>query len=494
MKKSVKTAIGAVIVLAAVAAAGSRVSHNLHKPAPPPRTVPAALGDISVSVQEVGAVQPVDKVDVRSKVAGRILVMPIEAGQTVHAGQLIAMVDRTLLDPQIQQTQAQLDQAKARLTQAESSYQLQLAQTKWAIEQAVAGLATAKAHLASVAAGARPQEVAQQKQALARAQIALDDAVRTQARKQALVVKGFVSQSEADTSQVALDTARSNVAAAQEALSLTQAGPRAEDVNDARVGVHAAEVQLATARANALQDAVRKSDIDQARGNVQQIAGNLSQLEVQVGDTKISAPVSGIVLKKYRQPGEIVQSATTGFSDAQSIVATLGSRLEVQVGINEVDVAKIRVGAPVTIAVDAAPGVAFAGTVTEIAPASTNAFADTSTASATTSISKFSVRIAFQKYDARIRPGMSANVTILSDQRKHVVVVPLEVTPFTGNTGKVQVLNAAGKPEDRTVTLGLRDDTRVEVKTGLGAGDKVIVPAPSVERRTIDISGGPDGG
>jgi HlyD family secretion protein len=492
MKKSVKTAIGAGIVLVLGGVAASRVSRDLHKPPPPPRTTEAKRGNVSVSVQEVGAVQPVDKVDVRSKVAGRILVMPIEAGQRVQAGQLIAMVDRTLLDPQIQQTQAQLDQAKARLAQSEASYQLQRSQTKWAIAQAAAGLESARAHLATVAAGARPQEIAQRKQEIARAQIALDDALRTQARKQSLAAKGFVSQADADASQVAVDTGRSTLAAAQESLSLTLAGARKEDVNDARVAVHSAEVQLATARANSLQDAVRKSDIDQARGNVQQIAGNLSQLQVQVGDTKISAPVSGIVLKKYRQPGEIVQSATTGFSDTQSIVATLGSRLEVQVGINEVDVAKIRVGAPVTIGVDAAPGVSFAGSVTEIAPASTNAFADT-TSGAATSISKFSVRVAFQKYDARIRPGMSANVNIMSAQRKNVVVIPLQNVAFTGNTGKVQVLNAAGKPEDRTVSLGLRDDTGVEVKTGLKAGDKVLVPALTGTRRTIDISGGPDG-
>ncbi|MCW3060278.1 MAG: Multidrug resistance efflux pump, partial [Capsulimonas sp.] len=160
MKKSVKTAIGAGIVLVLGGVAASRVSRDLHKPPPPPRTTEAKRGNVSVSVQEVGAVQPVDKVDVRSKVAGRILVMPIEAGQRVQAGQLIAMVDRTLLDPQIQQTQAQLDQAKARLAQSEASYQLQRSQTKWAIAQAAAGLESARAHLATVAAGARPQEIA----------------------------------------------------------------------------------------------------------------------------------------------------------------------------------------------------------------------------------------------------------------------------------------------------------------------------------------------
>ena len=114
-----------------------------------------------------------------------------------------------------------------------------------------------------------------------------------------------------------------------------------------------------------------------------------------------------------------MQSATTGFSDTESLVATLGSRLMVQVGINEVDIAKVRQGAPVTIQVDAVPGVSFPGVVTEIAPASTNAFSDNSSGSgSTSSISKFNVKIAFGKSDPRLRPGMSAAVTILSQQRQ----------------------------------------------------------------------------
>ena len=145
-------------------------------------------------------------------------------------------------------------------------------------------------------------------------------------------------------------------------------------MNDAKAQVAAARVQLDAARANTGQDAVKQSDIAQARASVAQISGNIQQLQVNISDTRILAPASGIVLKKYKEPNEIVQSATTGFSDAQAIVATLGSRLEVKVGINEVDISKVHARAPASITVDALPDATFAGVVTEIAPASTNAF------------------------------------------------------------------------------------------------------------------------
>jgi HlyD family secretion protein len=453
----------------------------------------ARTGDIVVEVNETGTIQPVDRVAVRSKVAGRLLTLPVEEGQRVRAGQLIATVDRTLLDPQIAQIRAQLSQAKARLAQAEAAYRLQRVQSRMAIAQAQAGLNTAQARLASVAAGARPQELAQQEQAVRRAQVALDEALRTLARRQTLVAKGFISQAEADTAQTTVDTARSNLATAQQALSLTQAGPRVQDINDAKTQVDAARVQLASARANALQDDVRKADIAQARANLQQITGNLSQLQVQVADTRILAPASGIVLKKYRQPGEIVQSATTGFSDTQSLIVTLGSRLEVQVGVNEVDVGKVKKGAPVTVEVDAVPGARLAGVVTEIAPASTNAFSDSGAGSSgsggQSSISKFSVKVGFRKYDPRLRPGMSAGVTILSARRTGTVLVPLEAVPFPENQGTVQVLDAAGKPQAKRVVLGLRNDTQAEVVHGLKSGDKVVVADPPGKRRTINVAG-----
>ena len=200
------------------------------------------------------------------------------------------------------------------------------------------------------------------------------------------------------------------------------------------------------------------------------------------------------MLKKYKQPNEIVQSATTGFSDAQSIVATLGSRLQVSVGINEVDVAKVYRNAPALITVDALPGATFPGTVTQIAPASTNAFSsDGSSASSSggaNSISKFLVKVAFDRNNTQLRSGMSADVRIISRKHVQVVLAPLEAVPFSGKSGQVTVLTAASKQEKRTVVTGLRDDTHVEIVSGLQPGEKLVVlPIDASGRRKTDING-----
>ncbi len=482
----------AVLVLFAVVV-GRSVTKSLHKPPAPPRTAAAVRGDITIQVSETGTIEPVDKVDVKSKAAGRLLSIPITEGQFVQKGQLIAIVDRSLIDPQLAQDQAQLRSAQARLSQTQAEYALQVQQTASAIAEAKAALATAKAHLAVVAAAARPQELAQQKEAVDRAQISVADALRTQKRRAALLARGFISQADYDSAQVAVDTAQSTLATAKQAQALTAAGPRVQDVADAEAQVASARVQLGAAQANTGQNAVKYSDIAQARAAVAQIAGTIQQLQVSIADTHIVAPASGLVLKKYKEPNEIVQSATTGFSDAQSIVATLGSRLQVSVAINEVDVAKVALHAPAVITVDALPGAQFPGTVTQIAPASTNAFSSDSSGSSTGSISKFSVKVAFNHSDPRLRSGMSANVAIISQKRVQVVLAPLEAVPFADKSGQVTVLSA-GRQEKRTVKTGLRDDTHVEVISGLAPGNILVVPlADGSGRRKTDISNGPPG-
>ena len=493
LKRFLKPLIIVAVLLVLAVVVGRAVSKSLHQPPPAPHTVSVTRGDIAVSVSETGTIEPVDKVDVKSKAAGRLLSIPITEGQFVHKGQLIAVVDRSLIDPQLAQYEAQLHSAQARLSQTQAEYALQVQQTAAAIAEAKASLATAKTHLAVVAAGARPQELAQQKEAVDRAQISADGALRTQTRRASLLAKGFISQADYDTAQVAVDTAQSTLATAKQAQALTEAGPRVQDVADAQAQVAAARVNLDAAQANAGQNAVKYADIAQAREAVSQIAGNIQTLQVNIADTRILAPASGIVLKKYRETNEIVQSATTGFSDAQSLVATLGSRLQVSVGINEVDVAKVALHSPATITVDALPGASFPGAVTQIAPASTNAFSTDSSGGSggANSISKFLVKVAFNRNDPRLRSGMSASVSIISQKHVHVVLAPLEAVPFDGKSGTVTILTAAKKQEKRPVVTGLRDDTQVEIVSGLRPGEMLVVPPiDGSGRRKTDITGG----
>jgi len=481
-----------LIAAAVVVAVAVYINKASHKPPVDPRTVTVVRGDLVVKVSETGTIEPVDKIDVKSKVAGRLISIPVEEGEYVKKGQLIALVDRSLIDPQIASTRAELEDGQAHLAQTIAQYNLSVKQDQMAIAQSEASLLSAETHLAVVKATARPQELAQDQEAVDRAKITFDDAQRNEQRKAKLLQSGYIPQSDYDTAQVALNTASSNLESAQQALSLALAGPRDVDVADAAAGVNAAEVNLETAKINAEENLVKKYDIDQARASVEQTSNDLDQLLVNLSDTTIVAPSAGIVLKKYKEEDEIVQSAETGFSDAQSIIVTLGNNVCVNVGINEIDIAKVQVGAPVLITVDALPNVTFNGVVTAIAPASTNEFDSSGDATTTTqtSIAKFEVGIAFQNADSRLRPGMTANVDIISAEHKSTLMLPLEGIDFTGKSGTVNVLTPGNKQVIRNVTLGLQNDTDVEVLSGLSEGDRVVVPSLDEKRRTIDISGG----
>ena len=490
MKKTTGALLAGVCALIVVGTFVLIQQKNVGKAAVLPRTVSVVKVDLIVKVSETGTIQPQDKIDIKSKVAGRLLSVPINEGQYVVKGQLIALVDRSLIDPQIASTKAQLDQQQAHLSQTIAQYNLSVQQDQMAIEQSKAALLSSETHLNVVRAAARPQELAQDQEAVDRAKITLDDATRNQKRKAQLLQSGFIPQSDYDTAQVAVDTAASNLETAQEALDLAEAGPRIQDVQDAAAGVNAARVNLNAAKVNAEENLVKKYDIDQAAATVQQTSNDLAQLMVNLNDTTIVAPSSGIVLKKYKEENEIVQSATTSFSDTEALVATLGGKVYVNVEINEVDIAKIHVGAPVTITVDALPGTNFDGVVSSIAPASTNTFSsDSSSSSGQNSIAKFAVAISLEKSIPQLLPGMTANVDIISAKHSGVLLLPLEGLGFDGKSGTVTVLTSENKREKRQVTVGLTNDTEAEIVSGLNAGDRVVVPGLGLTRRTIDLTG-----
>jgi HlyD family secretion protein len=494
LKRIIKPILITVVVAAIIVLLVYRVRQLQSAGSPPPRTVAVTRGDLVVSVTETGSITAADMVSVNSKVAGRILTLPIEEGQYVNKGQVVATVDRTLIDPQIASTQAQLAQAQARLQQTVASYRLQQVQTQSAIDEAKASLLAAVAHLNTVLAGNRPQQIEQQEQTVLSETATLVDAKRTLARRQELVTKGFIAQSDVDSAQVAVDTASANLAADKEQLDLLKVGPRPEDIAEASAAVNSDKVQLEAARAQVVQNEVSKSNIAQAQASVDQTNNDLQQLLVQLADTTIVAPTSGTVLKKTLQVDEIVQSATTSFSDSASTVCVLGNQPIAYVDVNEVDLPKVVLGATADVTLDALPDVHFAGRVASIAPISTNTSTDpnaaASSSSSGNSVSTYPVKISFLKQDPIMRPGMTATVKIIFARRNNCVMAPVEAIPFDGDSGDVSVLGPGNKPVKTPVRIGLRSDSDVEVVSGLTPGQKLIPnPIDGSDRRKLDING-----
>lgn len=484
------------------------------------RTTKVGRGDVTVKVTETGTLEPVSQVDVKSRVAGRLLKIFVHEGQKIRAGDPIAIVDPTEVTRQVDSVKAQLAAAQAGLAQSQENYALTVRQNRLAVlradvalKQAQAsyqdtevGLKQAQAQYRQAAAPNRTQDVSSANLSVARAEAQLTDAKRTLARQQSLVTKGFVAQSAADTAQVQVTFAEKDLDTQRQRLALLKEGPRREDVATAGVGIEAARARLAvqaeaveaarvaleTEKTNAQNAELRRRDVDKSRADVQQIQNNLAQQQVSLNETRIVSPVTGDVTGKYSNEGELIASATAGFAAGAAVVSIADlSKMQVRVNINEVDVARVQVGQPVEIRVDSIPGKRFTGRVTAISSAAIGQSLKrdaTSSATGSAGVVRFEVKVLVGNADRRLRTGMTAVVDIILQRHQNVLTLPAEAV--TGGNS-VLVVTGAGKERKShrvTITIGIKNDAEVEVKSGLSEGDTVEIPKiEAKDRRKINL-------
>lgn len=528
--------------------------------------------DLVLKVTETGIIQPTVKVDVKSKVGGKILRLAVQEGDEVKAGDLIAVLDRDEIQARYDQVAAQLRAAQARAAGADVSQRLQRSETSTAVREAQANLAAAKSRLESarkalamqtllstssveqakanlqaaearleeLRAGPRPQEVAQAEETLRQAQYAEADAKRQYDRKNNLLKKGFVPAADVDAARTQWEIARSRTQSAQKQLDLVKAGPRAEEIRAAeaqvslqRAAVAAAEAEeaqaairqedarqaeaavrqceaaLAAAKAGRLQEDIRTTDYKQAVASVAQLRSTLKELETQLSDTVVRSPGSGTVIRRYIEQGELITSGVSSFSSGMTIctVADLSQMLVIP-EINEVDVAKVRVGQPVEVTVDAAPNRLFHGVVAAIAPASTQAL-DAAAGAGQGGVIKFRVKVRVANPDRILRPGMSANVSIITASKRGCLCLPVDAvgekrgrkvvdllvasTPARKASWWTRLLRRKPTParqtfRERVIKTGLETETHVEV-FGLKLNDKVRANKRTfVPRKQIDLT------
>ncbi|MEN9880890.1 MAG: hypothetical protein RLZZ308_73 [Candidatus Parcubacteria bacterium] len=193
--------------------------------------------------------------------------------------------------------------------------------------------------------------------------------------------------------------------------------------------------------------------VSQAEAQVAQARANLSK-------TIIVAPFTGVISEVDMSIGETV---TTGHTVIQ-MMATEGYEIEAKVP--EVDIIKVKVGASVDVTLDAyGTSVIFPATVTRINPSATTEG----------TVPVYKVIVTFSGTDERIKQGMTANVTILTESKSSVITIPARFVHVMDAThGQVVVVTKTAQ-EVKNVTLGIRGDAGlIEVTEGLVEGDVVV--------------------
>ena len=429
-----KRRLAVVAVLAVVAAAGGFWYWGGNANAAEYMTAKVERGNLRNTVTATGTLQAVTTVQVGSQASGTISALYADFNSTVKKGQLLAQLDPSVTQAQVQQARANLAQAEAQLQSA----RVGVGNSHAGVAQTRAGISDARAR--ALAAGQTTQNqqagvsAAEANLGVLKAQ--LDDAASFLRQEQALLQSGVIAQREYETAQTSYKTAeaRYNQAVAQ----LRMAQLSAQSASSAGQAQAAAAVEQAQAQAQQSQGQVQtaQAQVQNAAAQVEQARAALQLAEINLQHTTISSPIDGVVVSRDVNVGQTVAaslSAPTLFTIAQDL-----TQMQIMANIDQADIGLVEQAKSVSFAVDAFPGEEFKGTIQQMRLNPQNV----------QNVVTYNVMINVSNPEQKLKPGMTANLTVTIDERNDVLKVPnsaLRFTPQTADASQARSGNRNGQ-------------------------------------------------
>lgn len=324
---------------------------------------------ITQIVEATGTIQPVNTVDIGAQVSGMISKIYVDYNSEVKKGQLLAQIDTSLVEAQLQQATANINNAKATL---------------------------------------------QKNQAM------LDFDTKTYKRYKNLYERNLVSKNDMDSAEASYKSDLAQVAA--------------------------------------------------ARASIMQAQANYNTASANMRYTKITSPVDGIVISKEVEEGQTVAASfqtPTLFTVAEDL-----TNMKIETSVSEADIGKVKVGQEVDYTLDGYPDSIFKGTVTQVrlSPKTES------------NVVTYTVIIGVENEDNKLMPGMTANVSIITDKRENVLTVPNSALKFTVAEPNKKFehkgiwLDNKGKPYRVDIETGLSNDFYTQIISDeVKAGDIVYI-------------------
>ncbi|MFQ5544306.1 MAG: efflux RND transporter periplasmic adaptor subunit, partial [Nitrospiria bacterium] len=317
-------------------------------------------GTFKIVVTANGVVQPINRIEIKSKASGQIIKLPVNEGDFIQEGELIARLDQKDDASAVSLAEADLEIAKAELKQASLRFN----------------------------------------------------------RRKKLFNKKIISEEEKD--EIGLKLAIS-------------------------------------------------------RGKVIQAATALERAKERLDDSVVRAPISGVILQKKVEQGQIISSGVSNVSGGTSIVDIADmSRVYIEAGVDEIDIGKIQTGQLSAVTADAYPQQTFQGKIVRIAPE----------AKVEQNVTLFDVIVEVENRNGKLKPGMNTTMEITTLIKKAVLVIPViafqtdRKTDLNENERTVLVKKGEQFVPHK-IAIGIQDFQKSEVLSGLSEGDIVGVPMTS---------------
>jgi HlyD family secretion protein len=397
MKKSRRLSLtaAATVVLLVAGIWGFSTINGASANIDPSKLAAVEEGTMLRSVVATGKVEPITKVEIKSKANGIIERLFVDVDTVVRPGQVLAELDKENLT-------ARLREARANLQAAEAAHEAAVAQLK-------------------------KNEIEAESPDVAFAS-------RNHARAQQLFDQKLVSQS-------ALDEART---------SLEQAENRQR----------AAAGQLVIARAR----------VAEASANIAQARAAVERSEEELANATIKAPINATVLTRDVEVGSPVSSILNLGANA-TLVMTLGDieKVFVRGRVDEADIGQVRLGQPAKITTETFRERVFHGRVTQISPIGVEK----------DNVTTFEVEVSIDNPGRELKANMTANAEIVLEEFPNSLLIPEAAVVYdSARSASVDVADPTARNGRRRVPVkvGVGNGTRIQVLSGVKAGDKVVLP------------------
>ncbi|MBI5417802.1 efflux RND transporter periplasmic adaptor subunit [Candidatus Poribacteria bacterium] len=465
-------------------------------------------------------------IEVKSKANGKIIKMPVEQGDYLKEGQLIAEVEKTFTEPQVEQAEADLLSAKARSEQAKINIDLQKKQSETEISQKQEAVKTAKTELEKLQSqienekisnareledaknnlniaklklnklqiGSRPEEIKRAESTLNQAKTNFEMVQKQYERLSKLGEQGYVSREDMDNSKTKFEDAKAQYELAVQNLELIKNPSTKEDIELANLQIKQAEFSIRAAEEKIKNESTREKDISiteahlrDAKNALELALVNQSQIEIRkkevesteaqvvrarsalkeakdrLKDTLVTAPISGTILLKMVEEGTVISSGISQVTSGATLVTMADlNKVYIKANVDETDIGKIVLNQPVKIIVDAFPKEDFKGKVVRIAPQGV----------IVQNVTTFEITLEIENPSSILKPGMNASLEIVSTNLNDIIFVPNDaIKEMQGK--KVVFLIKDGKPIPQNVKTGISNWEFTEIVSGLSEGDKI---------------------
>lgn len=381
--------------------------------------------------------EPMEKVEVHSKVSGRIETIFVKEGERIKKGSQLVKLDSMTFELDLAKQKASYDSAKALFQLAKDKYEISRRNVEIKLGEAD------KRNALYLKANEECQR--------------LEEIVR---KKEILLKEGAIALEEFENLKLELHAREVAVNNARRDLDMILVGIRDEDITDAGYALPS----LKKEKIELLKDLctrLEQSELEVAATNLKASGVNLKTAEMLIKEAVLYSPMDGLIARIHKTTGELINAGSGGQQAIMTVISSQG--LYVSFAVNEGDLGKIKQGQIANISVDSIPDKEYSGILKKISP-----LVDQKSHTV-------DAKLELSGKQSDLKPGMFVRADVKVGENQNVILIPLSaVASLQEEEGEIYVMKDRKAVKQR-VKLGEKKEDRIQIKQGLSEGEVVIL-------------------